>query len=474
MSGGNRCSTRWLSAPHRQPGDTIAGRRPVGAGRLSTFHFPELDSQKVNTMQSITTRPTNRPVPSAIDGKPWTVEESDNETTGATDMRSRHMVAPRHDTEMARLVRLHELAHAKITPRRPADKCAEEAHCSIEALQWSEDNRVGRFLQTIPATAGRLDLESAIADSAMDDIAAILPDGGGPDTVRALAGILLADYWLGSTRHRWAAAAVRAGKVTAEQASNVVDRVDTIVSAYRGRRRSRANPFSPAGMKRITYPMARAFDIEFPDASQTTESQRRAGAAVERVAAQKGWGILEAVDRIPMPRSIRPRRAPRRRFADSGVNPTAMHRLTTDQRVFASKVPQAGGTILCDASGSMSYSADDIERIIAEAPATLIAFYAGESMSGGIIVAAEGGRAADPEDVLSALYSRWGGGNEIDGPALRWLARQPGPRFWVSDEHVGASGMDFGKHGAAWHECMAICRAASVRVVDDIGKLRFG
>lgn len=424
-------------------------------------------------MQSITTRPTNRPVPSAIDGKPWTVEESDNETTGATDMRSRHMVAPRHDTEMARLVRLHELAHAKITPRRPADKCAEEAHCSIEALQWSEDNRVGRFLQTVPATAGRLDLASAISDSAMDEIAAILPDGGGPDTVRALAGILLADYWLGSTRDRWAAAAVRARKVTDEQAVSILDRVATIVTACTYTK-SRANPFGPNGMKKITYPMARSFDVEFPDLQQQTESQRRAGAAVERVQAAKGWGAIEAVDRIPMSRSIRPRRAPRRRFSDTGVNPTAMHRLTTDQRVFASKVPQAGGTILCDASGSMSYSADDIERIIAEAPATLIAFYAGESMAGGIIVAAEGGRAADPEDVLSALYSRWGGGNEIDGPALRWLSRQPGPRFWVSDEHVGASGMDFGKYGSAWRECMAICRAASVRVVDDIGKLKFG
>jgi hypothetical protein len=27
-------------------------------------------------------------------------------------------------------------------------------------------------------------------------------------------------------------------------------------------------------------------------------------------------------------------------------------------------------------------------------------------------------------------------GNVVDGPALRWLARQPEPRIWISDGHV--------------------------------------
>lgn len=426
-------------------------------------------------MHSISARPTNRPVPSAIDGKPWTVDESENETTGATDMKGRHMVAPRHDTELARLVRLHELAHAKITPRKAADKAAEEANCSIEALQWAEDCRVGRFLATVKASAGRLDLESAVGDETMDEVVQLIPDGGGPETSRALAGIIMADFYLGATSRRWASAAVRAGKVTAEQADSVFQRVERIVrsaNSYANVRRS--NPFAPGGMKRITYPLATSFDVEFPDSPPATEAQRRAGAAVERVEGLKGWGVLEAVDRIAMPRSIRPKRAPRRRFSDIGVNPTAMHRLPTDQRVFSSKVPQAGGTILCDASGSMSYSSDDIERIIREAPAATIAFYSGRHGAGGIIIAAENGCAADPDNVLESLYTRWGGGNEIDAPALRWLARQPAPRYWVSDQEVGSAGTSYGKHTAAWRECIAICRAASVRAVETITQLKFG
>ena len=31
-------------------------------------------------------------------------------------------------------------------------------------------------------------------------------------------------------------------------------------------------------------------------------------------------------------------------------------------------------------------------------------------------------------------------GNIVDGPALRWLARQPGPRFWISDGVVTGEG----------------------------------
>ena len=70
------------------------------------------------------------------------------------------------------------------------------------------------------------------------------------------------------------------------------------------------------------------------------------------------------------------------RPADYGYNPKFIHRWASDKQIFKQKQNVLGGTILIDASGSMSFSGQDILEIMSLLPAVTIAMYNGYSNSG--------------------------------------------------------------------------------------------
>ena len=120
-----------------------------------------------------------------------------------------------------------------------------------------------------------------------------------------------------------------------------------------------------------------------------------------------------------------------RRYAPAvvGVSPRHMERWTSDMFVFGRKRTDDGGTVLIDVSGSMSLSDADIERIIEAMPAATIATYSGSRTGGELRIIVRNRRRSRTEQFRNDGM----GGNIVDGPALRWLAKQPRPRFWVSD-----------------------------------------
>jgi len=54
----------------------------------------------------------------------------------------------------------------------------------------------------------------------------------------------------------------------------------------------------------------------------------------------------------------------------------------------------------------------------------------------------------------------------VDVPALEWLARQPGPRFWVSDGKV--TGIDDQPSDAVSERADEICRQAHIVRVETL------
>ena len=410
----------------------------------------------------------NRPVPSAIDGRQWTVRDCPVGAGGGSDMRRADMFAPQASTPTARLIRNHELVHARITPRTDPVTAAKKHRATIDALQWAEDFRVH-----LMATRRRL-----VPYDAMDDGECESFIKNVIHSRRLVAGVFLAMQPLGVQSDRIAGALARAGMPPADIAgirAAVRSIVDVVYAPYRTARR-RGIMARPTGFAKLSAPLARAFDIEFPtDPPPKGRDGGNDPAIVNKLQAIVGrgkWGRLLDCVELKLTRAVRPRRPLGRRFEDTGVIPTAVHRLTVDGAVFASRRRVKGGTILCDYSGSMSYDDSDIERIIQGAPAATIAFYAGGRRGGKpvgrIAIAAKNGRAADCEAVQRAMP---GGENFIDGPALRWLAKQPAPRFWVSDEGVGGVD-DFGVGGACHDECLAICRAANIKIVPAIDELK--
>ena len=168
----------------------------------------------------------------------------------------------------------------------------------------------------------------------------------------------------------------------------------------------------------------------------------------------------------------RPERVPARiRGKSKGVNdtgaiPVAMHRATSDGRVFRSpRIKPMAGAVLIDNSGSMGFKVEDLLEIMAALPAATIADYCASGTQGQLRILASKGRMVRRE-ILS--YSI-GGGNGCDGLALRWLLQQRGPRFWVSDGGVSGKG-DRALKGAG-EECLVLCRAGKVIQFQSIRQL---
>ncbi len=150
------------------------------------------------------------------------------------------------------------------------------------------------------------------------------------------------------------------------------------------------------------------------------------------------WGVMfthqppltvNLQSRLKNGRSYRP--------ADFGYNPKYINRYCIDKKIFKQKVTALGGTILIDASGSMSFNGQDILEVMQQLPAVTIAMYNGKSTTGDLRILAKNGKRVTEK----YLDEHSGYGNVVDGPALEWLGKQPARRIWVSDMAV------FGAHG---------------------------
>lgn len=153
----------------------------------------------------------------------------------------------------------------------------------------------------------------------------------------------------------------------------------------------------------------------------------------------------------------------RSRSTDYGTVPTRMHRAAVDDRVFTARKHKRQGTVLMDMSGSMHISAEEIKALIDHAPAAVIAGYWGRGGTGVLRILASGGRMVSESNLRPT-----GHGNEIDGPALAWLARQRAPRIWVCDDKLtGTEDIPVSKDLRAF--CDRIIRQSRIR---RIGSMR--
>jgi hypothetical protein len=151
----------------------------------------------------------------------------------------------------------------------------------------------------------------------------------------------------------------------------------------------------------------------------------------------------------------------RRRPENMGVHIRNIHRFFSDKAIFSRLMKRLdGGTLLIDASGSMHLTPPKLVEIMLMIPAATIASYTKiRSGVGRLTLLAKKGRRVDEENIKS------GGSNLIDGPALRWLAKQAKPRVWISDAHV------VGLHGHTEdlvHECLKICLQAGIVRYEDL------
>jgi hypothetical protein len=152
---------------------------------------------------------------------------------------------------------------------------------------------------------------------------------------------------------------------------------------------------------------------------------------------------------------------------DYGYNPKYINRFCIDRKIFKQKQRVKGGTILIDASGSMQFNGQDILDIMMMLPAVNIAMYNGHYQDGDLrIIAKNGMRVND-----TYLDEHSGGGNVVDGPALRWLSTMPERRIWVSDMKV----FGIGRNSSGYNllkECYDLCTSNKIINLKNIDEVK--
>ena len=132
--------------------------------------------------------------------------------------------------------------------------------------------------------------------------------------------------------------------------------------------------------------------------------------------------------------------------SNMGRNPRRIGRMLTDpqKRIFDRKIKGNGGVVLIDYSGSMSLSEKDVLDIMEAAPGCTVACYTTNSMDRdgepNLWVLGARGR-------MTAVIPKGRGGNGVDHPALVWAVQQKqrrnAPVVWVTDGGVVGPGQGY-------------------------------
>ncbi len=179
------------------------------------------------------------------------------------------------------------------------------------------------------------------------------------------------------------------------------------------------------------------------------------------------WGSM-VLEKPPIVEAVRERHVKRERHSsEEGVFLKEVWRLFTDRQVFQTTRKRKGGSVLIDASGSMSLTSRDIQEIVDAAPAVVVAAYSGNGGKGVCRELVRNGHKI--ENCLICPPN--GGGNIIDGPALKdWLALKPEPRIWISDGYV--TGISDNSYSNLLEESIDICNKHSILRVGSVAEAK--
>jgi len=181
------------------------------------------------------------------------------------------------------------------------------------------------------------------------------------------------------------------------------------------------------------------------------------------------WARLR-VERVPMPKVLHGAIGKKRIATNMGRRPRRLHRLMTDpaKRVFDRTTRGSGGMVIIDASGSMSFTEEQIAQIISHAPGCTVAIYSDrnkEDDSPNLWVVADKGKMVE---TLSGIP--YGHGNGVDYPAIVWgvenRKHKNAPLVWVTDG--GVCGYNDGFSDILAMQCIQYARKNGYVIVPHI------
>jgi len=406
-----------------------------------------------------------RPLPETVTGKPTRVIPTQG-ARGSWDMANHVMQAPHGDDPTSRVIRAHEMAHAKHTDPDAFMRCS----ASEEALRSAEDARINCIAQA-KATRRHAPLRVGGEEEARDygAVDTLLEAGdlfaaachavartGLPHAITMRETI---DYALGQAsvsdpQVRLLAmmyADVNMKALDMECDINRIARggaaVDTVLPF------ETTNGLAEA-LDRLRPPDAEAGDGEEGD-SEEGDTEEASSGKPKQTAGDDLWGEMRIVDCNKPVRCVP--RARRRKRSDEGDCIRDVARAFTDGVAFDKKRRvQSRDVLLIDASGSMEVDLDEVEEAVRVSPDGIVACYDSDPSSdtrGKLQILAARGMRCTALDM-----ERIGFRNVVDLPALRWAldqARGGGKITWITDGSVGGRGGYTAEHARACQQVTA-------------------
>jgi hypothetical protein len=386
---------------------------------------------------------------------PWEIERGAARRGEAwTDLCRCVMRVPYRGGEHGRLVRAHELMHARVSPVG-TDPFASWPDLDPRVVECAEEFRVNQLLV-------RNGFETSVLRDGSEKLAGLRMAEAGE-----LAELLCFASALGGTAaFRDLVSGVRRVDPSWGDACRALERslraaIRTVPTAAL----ASTDP-DPAGLPRGFAVHTRQLAALVADAV-ARGGEIRARPKGRRGARPAPTGVFASLvlDRnVVLDRLVPGGRAPRRTASSRGRRVVRPVRLATDpaRRIFDARTHRGGGVVVVDQSGSMSLAPDELEGLLLAAPGAFVLGYSHEPGSAGVPnawILAQRGRAARAVRTGNV-------GNGVDGPALRFALehRRPGePVVWVCDGQVTDSG-DHADLGLA-RECAQLALRHRIQMV---------
>ena len=396
---------------------------------------------------------------------PWTIlRGSTLRGEASCDLKERVLQVPLGEDPTSRVVRAHELVHARVSPHN-VDWGALVGDVPPRALECAEEFRVNTILQRLhfdvallrdgsEKIGGRRLAEAGEWGQAVCFLLAVLGTGAERDY---LAGVRAGDpTWLPGLR------AIR------KRALHLVEgRAPSTLGAT-----NYDDQGVPKGYAQTTVVLARlvaqAMESRVPIGVDALRQFRRSLEPGGRRAPTGRFAPLVFAPAAPMRCRPRTPGIRHRSSAPWGIVLRYPGRLLTDpqQRAFAGRTHRHGGVVVIDQSGSMDIDEGALNDLLGRAPDALVVGYShrpgdtGQTPNAWLL--AERGRVAVTSNIGNV-------GNGVDGPVLRWAIaqrRSREPIVWVTDGQV----TDSHDHpdDALSTECAELVRRYSIRMARDL------
>jgi hypothetical protein len=418
-----------------------------------------------------------------------------------TDLANRIMFAPSQDGELERVIRGHEMMHARVSPSpEQMEAWIGRSLASETAMTVSEELRVNYLCQK-----RGFDVKKFLSDGSElatgEQLAKTNDWAGAVAMCIATAGTAGHKTFLnGIRRHNraWGDALLDIGKRALKEirkahntrtlastdeydglapygfthTERIAEWVDRLASfsppeKRKGGKGEKGGDGKPeGGVDKSGEEHSGEYEESTKDGDKNGNPHGKIAPADNNGAVN--WAELR-VSREPLPRYHTGSMGKKRIATNVGIRPRRMHRFMSDpaKRVFDKTVRGSGGMVIIDASGSMSFTTAQIAEIIENAQGATVLIYSDKGRNNGpnAWVVADKGRMVETVE-----YIDYGHGNGVDFPAIEWGVKnrqyRNTPLVWVTDG--GVCGKNDGFSNLLAMQCMTYAKQHNYIVVPHV------